>query len=692
MSTSVVASTVRRGLVWPAALGLLAGTLVAGGFALDLNLPNLHNGLLAISFTAVGVLVLAKRPGHREGRLFVATGVAHAAMFFGRQYGFAAAGGASLPAAEWVQWSGVWPLTLVLVLAGVTFMSFPDGRLPSTRWRFVVAAMVVAGAIVSLSSALWPVEYADNSLTLAHPLDIGGYDVAQRVWNVAGPTCYLLIQLAWVVCVVVRLRRASGEEARQLRWFAYAVAVSAVAMVLSAALLRSPVVGVLAAATVPVAAGVAIVKYRLYDIDVVINKTLVVGAMAGIITLGYVVVVVGAGGLVGLGTGTRNPVLPLLATAMIAIAFEPVRRRVQALADRLVYGDRPTPYEALSRLSDQLGRGGGDADLFRALASTVAEGVRAAEVTLWVGDENDLVAVTSWPPDDRGDRPASAPRGLADLRADPRAHVRPVERRGSVRGAVTLTKPPGEGLTGSEDRLLSDLVAQAGLVIDHVGLGAELQQRLQQISAQAVELRAAARRIVAAQDEARRRIERDLHDGAQQRLVTVALGLRVLAEQAATAGAGELGTQADAAREQLSQALAELRDLARGIHPAILTQEGLEAAVAFLGERAPLPVQVDLRLDHRPASAVEATAYFVVSEALTNAAKHAGASRASVRGGLRDGHLWIEVSDDGRGGADGRRGSGLQGLADRLATLDGQLTVDSPIGAGTRLRAVIPCA
>jgi signal transduction histidine kinase len=677
--------------VAPVALGTFSGLLVAGGFALGgVELANLHNGLLGLTFTAVGVFVLVKRPGHREGRLFVATGVAHAVMFFGRQYGFAAADGTELPAAEWVQWIGVWPLALVLVLVGVTFMCFPDGRLPTRRWRAVVVAMASGGGLVSVASAVWPVEYADNSLTLSHPLDVGGYDAAQDVWNVAGPACYLLIQVAWVACVVVRLRRAEGDEARQLRWFAYSVAMGAVLMLLGVALFRSPVLGVFAAVAVPIAAGVAIVKYRLYDIDLVISRTLVVGAMAGIIAAGYAVVVVGVGNLLGVDADGSNPLLPLVAMAMIAIVFEPARRRVRVWADRLVYGDRPTPYEALSRLSSQLSQGGQDADLFRALASTVAEGVGAAEVTLWVGDADDLVPVESWPPRDGQDSP-SAPRSLVSLRAEGRTHVRPIEHQGSIRGAVSLTKQPGEALTGSDDRLLADLVAQAGLVIDHVGLGAELQRRLRQISVQAAELRAAARRIVAAEDAARMRIERDLHDGAQQRLVTLALSLRILAERATTAGAADVATQAEAARGQLTEALAELRDLARGIHPAILTQDGLEAAVCFLGERAPLPVRVDLRLDRRLRDDVEATAYFVVSEALTNAAKHAHATSVAVSGCLRDGQLRIEVTDDGRGGADGRRGSGLQGLADRLATLDGRLTVLSPAGGGTRVEAVIPC-
>jgi signal transduction histidine kinase len=683
----------RRVMLW--ALSLLSAVLVAGGFSLGVYLPNLHNGLIAATFTAVGVFVVSKRPGNREGWLFVATGLAHAVMFFGRQYGFSAATttqeGDALPGEVWVMWVGVWPLTLVLVLIGITLMCFPDGRLPSPRWRVVVAAMVAVGTLLALASAIWPVEYADNSLSLPHPLHVGGYDTAQRLWNLIGPASYLLLQVAWVAGVVVRMRRAQGDEARQLRWFAYAVAMGLAAMAVGLIVFNSPTLGVLAVPLVPLAAGAAIVKYRLYDIDLVIKKTLVVGAMAAIITTGYVAVVVGFGRLVGVAPGP-NPALSLVATTIIAIAFEPARRRVQRVADRLVYGHRPSPYEALARLSTQLSHGGQQADLFTGLASTVADGVGAAEVTLWVGADQELVAVASWPPlADQGSQLTTAPRKLASLEDGGRTHVRPIVHQGLLRGAVTLTKAPGDVLTASEDRLLHDLVAQAGLVIDNVGLGVELQHRLHQISAQAAELRAAAKRIVAAQYEARRRIERDLHDGAQQRLVTLALSLQAVSERAASTGDDNLAAKVEEARLQLSQALAELREMARGIHPAILTQEGLEAALGFLAERAPLPVRLDVRLERRLAQDVEASAYFVVSEALTNAAKHSGASSIAVAGRLRDGRLRIEVTDNGRGGADGHWGSGLQGLVDRLATLNGRLAVHSPVGGGTQLWAEIPC-
>ncbi|WP_405145099.1 sensor histidine kinase [Sphaerisporangium sp. NBC_01403] len=674
------APTARRRALF--ALGLLSTVLVVGGFSLGVYLPNLHNGLIAATFTAVGVFLLDRRPGHREGRLIFATGLVHAVMFFGRQYGLSAAGhpDAARPGAEWVMWLGVWPLALVLVLTGVMLMCFPDGRLPSPRWRPVVAAMVAVGSLLALASALWPVEYADNALSLPHPLAVGGYDLAQRLWNIIGPASYLLFQVVWLAAVVVRLRRARGDEARQLRWFVYAVSVGAAAMAGGLIVFGSPTLGVLAVPVIPLAAGVAIAKYRLYDIDLVINKTLVVGAMAALITAGYVAVVFGVGRLVG-ESASRNPVLSVVATALVAVAFEPVRRRVRAVADRLVYGRRPSPYEALARLSTQLSWGDQHADLFTGLASTIADGVGAAEVTLWVGGDEELVAVASWPP---SVEPGTAPREFASLADGGRTHVRPIVHQGSVRGAVTLTKTPGEVLTASEDRLLHDLVAQAGLVV-------ELQQRLHQISVQTADLRAAAKRIVAAQDEARRRIERDLHDGAQQRLVTLALSLQAVSGRAASNGDHDLSARIEEARLHLSKALTELREMARGIHPAILTQEGLAAALGFLAERAPLPVQVDICLDRRLPQEVEATAYFVVSEALTNAAKHSGASSIAVAGQLRDGRLWLEVTDNGQGGADGQWGSGLQGLVDRLAMLNGRLTVHSPADGGTRLGAEIPC-
>jgi signal transduction histidine kinase len=187
----------------------------------------------------------------------------------------------------------------------------------------------------------------------------------------------------------------------------------------------------------------------------------------------------------------------------------------------------------------------------------------------------------------------------------------------------------------------------------------------------------------------RRRLERDLHDGAQQRLVSLALTLRMAREKLGP-DAGEAGRLLDRSREELDEALKELRELARGIHPTVLSERGLGAAVQALARRAPLPVEVGGLPTHRLPEQVELAAYFVVSEALTNIAKHASATHASVTVTNGNGRLAVEISDDGVGGADIDLGTGLRGLTDRLAAIDGQLHIDSQPGHGTTLRASIP--
>ena len=212
-------------------------------------------------------------------------------------------------------------------------------------------------------------------------------------------------------------------------------------------------------------------------------------------------------------------------------------------------------------------------------------------------------------------------------------------------------------------------------------LDAELRARLE-------ELRASRARIVEAGDAERRRLERDLHDGAQSRLVALALLLRTARTRAG--GDPELATLLERAQEELQTSLSELRELARGIHPAVLTDRGLEPALQALVSRAPVPVAVEAELDSPLPDAVESAAYFVVSEALANVAKYAQATQATVVVRRVDGRLTVDVSDDGIGGADAAQGSGLRGLADRLAALDGTLSLESPAGGGTRLHAEIP--
>ena len=650
-------SAAREAAVAVAGLGV-AG-LVVSGWSLGFHLDNAHNGLLGLSFTAVGLYVVRMRPRHPEGVLFVAVGILHAVMFFGRQYG---AHDGTLPGARWTGWIGVWPLPLAIALVAWTLMAFPNGRLLSPRWRVAVGAMLAGAFALSIVSALWPVDYDRTALVAPHPLHVAGAGRAQTIWDGAR-VFFLLCQVLWTAAILIRVHRARGDEVRQLRWLVYSVVAEIALLAGGLAVVGSPVPGLLALPLVPVAAGIAILKYRLYDIDPVINKTIVIGAMVLVITAGYVAVVLGVGALVPAGRG----LLWLITTAAVAVLSEPLRRRAQSVADRLVYGHRTTPYEALAQLT--AGLDGAPGDLLAGVATTVANAVGASEVVVWVGDEERLLPAAAWPAavDD-------VARTLNDL-YQPRWQLRPVAHHGTILGALALRKPAGESLTVAEDRLLSDLVAQTALVI--------VQQR------HAEQLQAAARRIVNAEDVARRRIERNLHDGAQQRLLTLGLELGVLAERATADPA--LAAQVRDVRTHLLDATAELRDLARGLYPMVLTEQGLGAALEALADRSPVPVKLSVDVDDRLPREIEAATYFLVSEAVTNAARHAHAHLVTVCVTKGEAGLRVNVSDDGRGGATRSPGGGIQGVTDRLTALGAWLQLDSPVGGGTRILTVLPC-
>ena len=264
----------------------------------------------------------------------------------------------------------------------------------------------------------------------------------------------------------------------------------------------------------------------------------------------------------------------------------------------------------------------------------------------------------------------------------------PLELPQGPNRAVTLVKARGEEVAAlvhdpallDEPALVESVRATAGLVLENERLAAEVR-------AQLAEVRASRARIVTATDAERRRIERNLHDGAQQRLVTLSLAFGLAASRGDTANSDVLSR----AQDELEEAITELRELARGIHPTLLREEGLEAAVEALARRTPLPVTVEGSVGDRLPDPIELAAYFLVSEALTNVVKHASASEATVRLGRGAGTLRIVVTDDGVGGARAAAGSGLAGLRDRLEALDAKLVVESEPGRGTKISAEIPC-
>jgi signal transduction histidine kinase len=405
----------------------------------------------------------------------------------------------------------------------------------------------------------------------------------------------------------------------------------------------------------------------------------------------YVAIVVGVGTLVGAG-GQPSLGLSILATAIMAIGFQPVRERTQRVANRLVYGARATPYEVLSAFSKRVAGSYAAAEILPRMARVLAEGTGADGAEIWLRSDGVLRRAATWPPTD-----AEAPAGgqgqtgrqlpvVGQLLAAIPDAVRAVavRQQGQLLGALSVRKRPGESLSAIEDKLLQDLANQAGLALRNLRLTAELLQRLE-------ELQASRKRLVTAQDAERRRLERDLHDGAQQHVeaLGVKLGLaRSLAGTDPSRAAklvGQLAADAD-------EALQTLRDLARGIYPPLLADRGLAAAVEAQARRSAVPVVAEADEVGRYEREVEAAVYFCVLEALQNVQKYASAGQATVRLWSHDGELVFEVADDGRG-FDVRAapsGGGLTNMADRLDALGGGLRVDSAPGRGTRLRGTVP--
>jgi signal transduction histidine kinase len=419
----------------------------------------------------------------------------------------------------------------------------------------------------------------------------------------------------------------------------------------------------------------------------VISRTLVYGALAAFITAVYVGIVVGAGTLVGSG-GKPNLVLSIVATAVVAVGFQPVRERLQKVANRLVYGKRATPYEVLSQFSERVAESYAADDVLPRMAHVLADGTGAEQAEVWLRSGPTLRPAAVWPNADGG-APAESPRSMP-LAGDtvpeiPEAtRVVEVRHQGELLGALTVTKRQGESLTPVEEKLLDDLASQAGLVLKNVGLTAELLQRLE-------DLRASRQRLVAAQDEERRRLERNLHDGAQQNLVAlkVKLGLAEAFAEKDPARAkqlvGELKSDAD-------EALETLRDLARGIYPPLLADKGLAAALESQARKAAVPVEIQAESIGRYPQDIEAAVYFCVLEALQNVQKYAGAQSAEVKLNVSESGLTFEVTDDGQGfdGASVKRGAGLTNMTDRIDALGGQLELSSTPGRGTRVRGSLP--
>jgi signal transduction histidine kinase len=644
--------------------------------------PRGFQALMAFALGTTGALVASRRPQNPIGWILCGGGVLGAIQAVGAAYGFwaLAVEGGRPAGALWGAWLDEWAWIPIVGSLGFIAAIFPDGRFLSARWRRVVLAGAAGTAAATVLSALVP----DLTIYTTAPNPIG-VDV-EWLPDVAGASVMLMMFLvvAGTAGAFARFRRSSGDEREQLKWLASSVALVALSLSVYAAIAGASgwavnpegtdwsenlVVGAILA--VPVSIGIGVLKYRLYDIDVVINKAVVYGALAVFITAVYVAIVVGVGAAFGSG---GDPVWSAAAAAVVALAFQPARRRARHLANVLVYGNRATPYEVLSELSTRFAATYSLEDALPRLARVTAEAVGAERARVWLRGDGELRRAASWPPEPPGDtRPVADDAALA---FGARETGFPVRHQGELLGAISVVAKASEPLGPAQDKLLGDVAAQAALVLRNVAL--------------LEDLRASRQRLVTAQDEERRRIERNIHDGAQQQLVALTVQLRLL-EQQVERDPGAAARTARGLQGAAATALEDLRDLARGIYPPLLADEGLAAALTSQARKSATPVTVEDGGLGRYAPEVEAAVYFCALEALQNVDKYAGASAVTIRLEVSDGHLGFSVRDDGVGfDPAAARGSGLTNMRDRLEALGGRLRIETAPGRGTTVIGSVP--
>ena len=634
------------------ALAELAAVLLSWG-----REPGFDTVLYAVFSCALagsGALILSRHPRYLIGWLLVGVGLGNAvagelaqgwalhAQAEGLPFGPAAD---VLAAASWLPQAPAFVLIILL---------FPTDRMPGPRW-WLVFWLSVLGVVIAVPG--WVLNPASRVVFAGgtNPYAVPG-PVTGRLFAVG----FSLVALALVGAFVGtfgRYRRSSGAERAQMKWFA--LSTGFLVLVLSSAAMLwtvTPIVQLVVAVALtmwPITIGIAVLRYRLYDVDLVISRSFSYATLTLVLAAVYGVAVVALGAVVGRESAWVTAIATLLAATVVKL----LHRRVQDVVDRRF---RPDRYEALgvvARFVEELRH---DRVEPEAVVDVLREALHSPSLALrFVLPEE--VSVGEW-------------GGPAEPTAGGEVHQ--VRRGGSVIAEIHWS-PRDE----SERILLPELVAAVALPLEMARMRAELRQRLAEVD----ESRA---RIVAVADQERRRLERNLHDGAQQRLVSIGLSLRH-AQHTMTADPADAQRTLDDAVVQISGAIDELRELAQGLRPSTL-HAGLGAALRELAGRSPVKVEVSAGPERFPAD-IEATAYFVACEGLTNAVKHARADEVAVFVTRRDDTLVVSVVDDGVGGAAIDGGSGLTGLNDRVSASGGRLRLESAHGRGTVLSAELPC-
>jgi signal transduction histidine kinase len=565
-------------------------------------------------------------------------------------------------AAAWVsEW--IWGLGLIpLVTLGV--LLFPDGRPPTPRWRGLLVIDLGAVLLVFVANAFHPGRF-ENHPVATNPL---GVPLPREVFDViaaAGMVLFVVGFLGGVVASVVRWRRAAGAERTQLAWFALAVALLAAALFVPLPGALHVVAVVLAVPLLPLTVAVAILRGHLYGIEVVVRRSLAYATLTVVLVIGYAVTVAALGTLL---RGRAGPAAALVATALVTVAFAPVRQRAQQGVDRLLYGEGRDPYAVLTGLGRRLDSSSPDTadDTLAEIAGTVARSMRLPYVRVEV-------------------HRSGAPELTAEHGTAPDTELTAVDltyREEPVGRLLVAPRTPRDPFRVADLRLLEDLGHQIGVAAHAMLLTGDLQRSREQ--------------LVTLREEERRRIRRDLHDGLGPALAGVALGLDAV-HRIASLSAPEAAELAGQLKVEVQQSLADVRRLVEDLRPPDLDQQGLVGALRHqagkVTERDPgLEVEVTSEdLPQLPA-AVEVAAYRIATEALTNVGRHASARSCRIVLAMdHPARLRVEIEDDGVGVGAGRPGGiGLTAMRERATELGGSLRVSRRDQGGTLVTARIP--
>jgi signal transduction histidine kinase len=594
---------------------------------------------LGLPAVTLGLVVARRRPNNVVGALLVAMGLAPCVVGLLDTVTTASArvpevvpGAGVLAALD----NGVWMLWYLPV--ALLALYFPDGSLPSRRWRLVAIGLPVVAVAIELREA---VDTRDDAFVLTLLV------------------VFLGLLVAAAVSLVRRYRRADAVRGTQLAWIALAMMFLPITLLLCWASylflgrVDLVVIGlVLTYLAIPAATTIAMLRHGLYDSRRALSTTVAYT----VVTAGLLGVFAAASALSGVLAGRDSAVVAAFVTAVCVLALAPARQRVQRMVDRRLYPVRRAALAAVDGLRHRVHIG---QSVPEQVETVLGEALRDSSLRVGYrlpgrGDLVDANGVVL---------PGATGHDSVPIRV----------------GDVEIGVLRWHG--GSSRELLRELAAACALLVELVRLRIELAQALRNVEASRSRLQ-----HIGYQE--RRRLERDLHDGAQQRLVTLGMALR-LAQRRLRAGPVDVDGLLDHGVAELGTAVAELRQLAHGLRPSSL-DDGLGPALAGLTSTMPVSVVLDVRADELPED-VTTTAYYVVAESVTNAVKHARAERVRVHVEQCDGQLRIEVTDDGIGGAALSDGSGLSGLSDRVAATGGTLRVHSPAGAGTQVEAVLPC-